>query len=82
VRSGDWNPEQSDESKKHLDAIEAKGYWDAVQQVMTVVERVLHGENCGEVFESVHGDWYLVLFGSSVAAGIVEDNWTPLHLKA
>ena len=74
VRSGDWNPEQSDESKKHLDAMAAKGYWDAFQQVMLAVERVLHGENCGEVFEAVHGDWYLALFGPSVAAGIVKQS--------
>ncbi|PCI60891.1 MAG: cell filamentation protein Fic [Gammaproteobacteria bacterium] len=74
VRSGDWNPEQSDESKKYLDAMVAKGYWDAFQQVMTAVERVLHGENCGEVFEAVHGDWYLALFGPSVAAGIVKQS--------
>jgi len=74
VRSGDWNPEQSGESKKHLDAMAAKGYWDAFQHVMLAVDRVLHGENCGEVFEAVHGDWYLALFGPSVAAGIIKQS--------
>jgi len=74
VRSGNWNPEQSDESRKHLDAMAAKGYWDTFQQVMLAVERVLHGENCGEVLEAVHGDWYLALFGPSVAAGIVKQS--------
>ncbi len=72
VRSGDWNPEQSPESKKHLDAMAAKGYWDAFKLVKLAIERVLNGENPGEVFEATHADWYLALFSSSVAAGIVK----------
>lgn len=74
VRAGNWSPEQSNESKKHLDAMAAKGYWDAFRQVKLAVGRVLHGENCGEVVEAVHGDWYLALFGPSVAAGIVKQS--------
>ncbi len=74
VRSGNWNPEQSDESKKHLDTMAAKGYWDAFQQVKFAVERVLHGQNSGEVLESTHADWYLALFGPSVAAGIIKQS--------
>ncbi|WP_426358184.1 Fic family protein [Pseudocolwellia sp. HL-MZ19] len=74
VRSGNWNPEQPDDSKKHLDSMAAKGYWDAFQQVKLAVERVLNGENAGEVFESAHADWYLALFGPSVAAGIIKQS--------
>ncbi|AWB69210.1 cell filamentation protein Fic (plasmid) [Saccharobesus litoralis] len=72
VRSGNWDPERSDESKKHLDAMAAKGYWDAFQQVKAAVERVLKGENAGQVLEDSHTDWYLKLFSPSVAAGIVK----------
>ena len=74
VRSGNWNPEQSDDSRKHLDAMAAKGYWDAFQQVKLAVERVLNGENAGEVFEATHADWHLALFGPSVAAGIIKQS--------
>lgn len=74
VRSGNWNPEQSDDSRKYLDAMAAKGYWDAFQQVKLAVERVLNGENPGEVFEAAHSDWYLALFGPSVAAGIIKQS--------
>jgi len=74
VHSGNWNPEQSDSSRKHLDAMAAKGYWDAFQQVKLAVERVLNGENAGEVFEAAHADWYLALFGPSVAAGIIKQS--------
>lgn len=74
VRSGNWNPEQSDDSRKHLDAMAAKGYWDAFQQVKLAIERVLDGANPGEVLEAVHADWYLALFGPSVAAGIIKQS--------
>lgn len=74
IRSGNWNPEHSDESKKHLDAMAAKGYWDAFQHVKRAVERVLKGDNPGDVLEATHTDWYLALFGPSVAAGIVKQS--------
>lgn len=74
VRSGNWNPEQSDDSRKHLDAMAAKGYWDAFQHVKLAVEKVLEDANPGEVFEAVHADWYLALFGPSVAAGIIKQS--------
>lgn len=74
VRSGNWNPEQSDDSRKHLDAMAARGYWDAFQQVKLAVEQVLVGANPGEVLEATHADWYLALFGPSVAAGIIKQS--------
>lgn len=74
VREGNWKPDQSDESKKYLDAMAAKGYWNAFQQVKLAIERVLQGENSGEVFESSHNDWYLALFTPSVAAGIIKQS--------
>ena len=52
----------------------AKGYWDAFQQVKLAVEQVLNGKNSGEVLEATHGDWYLALFGPSVAPGIVKQS--------
>jgi len=74
VSSGNWNPEQSTDSKKHLDAMAAKGYWDSFQQVKFAVEQVLKGENPGSVLEASHTDWYLALFGPSVAAGIIKQS--------
>jgi hypothetical protein len=75
VRSGDWHPEQADDSIKYLDAMAAKGYWDAFQQVKLAVEKVLGGKNPGEVLEATHADWYLALFDPSVAAGIIKQSY-------
>lgn len=72
VRSGQWQADGSDENKKHLDAMAAKGYWDAFLEVKKAVRAVLEGKNPGEVLELMHSDWYLALFGPPVAAGIIK----------
>ena len=74
VRSGSWQAEGSDESKRHLDAMAAKGYWNAFQEVKKAVLAVLEGRNAGDVLEQTHSDWYLALFGPSVAAGIIKQS--------
>ncbi|BCE02108.1 hypothetical protein [Marinicellulosiphila megalodicopiae] len=74
VKKGQWNPEQSDEHKKHLDGMAVKGYWDAFAKVKNSVEQVLQGKNSGEVLEADHLDWYLALFGPSVVAGIARQS--------
>ncbi len=74
VRSGYWQIDGSDESKKHLDTMAAKGYWDAFQEVKKAVLAVLEGKNSGDVLEQTHSDWYLALFGPSVAAGIIKQS--------
>ncbi|MER2492427.1 hypothetical protein [Catenovulum sediminis] len=64
MRSGNWNPEQSDDSRKHLDAMAARGYWDAFQQVKLAVERVLNGENAGDVLVTKNDTaWTAFVYG-------------------
>lgn len=74
VRSVNWQIDGSDESKKHLDTMAAKGYWDAFQEVKKAVLAVLEGKNSGDVLEQTHSDCYLALFGPSVAAGIIKQS--------
>lgn len=63
VRTGNWQAEASVKSKKHLDAMAAKGYWDAFQEVKKSVRAVLQGDNSGQSLEQAHNNWYLALFG-------------------
>lgn len=74
VRSGNWQGTISDENQKHIDAMAAKGYWDAFQEVKKAVVSVLEDQNSGHVLEQTHSDWYLSLFGPSVAAGIIKQS--------
>ena len=49
-------------------------YWNAFQEVKKAVLAVLEGRNAGDVLEQTHSDWYLALFGPSVAAGIIKQS--------
>lgn len=71
VRSGNWNPETDDRDREHRDALAARGYWLAYQEVLKSLELVLKGENPGEVADSDHGSWYRALFAPSVTAGLL-----------
>ena len=71
VQSGTWNPEQNPQDRENRNALAARGYYDAFVSVKASVERVLGGEGAGVVSHNDHGDWYRLLFGPSVTAGIV-----------
>ena len=58
VRSGKWNPEASEEDRKHQDALAARGYFQAFESVKKTLERVLNGDNAGNVANQDHNDWY------------------------
>jgi hypothetical protein len=58
VRSGDWNPETVEADRNHRDALAARGYWQAFQQVKQSVEKVLSNQNAGLVAAADHSTWY------------------------
>ncbi len=72
VRSGTWNPEDNEEDRALKDALAARGYWEAFQQVKESIRRVLEGADAGEVVEQDLSDWYRNLFAPSVTAGILK----------
>ena len=72
VRSGNWNPDAIAKDREERDALAARGYWQAFQEVKKSVEAVLGNENPGEVADHDHGTWYRELFGPSVVAGIIK----------
>lgn len=72
VRNGSWNAKDNDGDSKQIDAMAAKGYWDAFQMVEKSIRKVLTGDNAGEVLDNDHGDWYRALFGPSVVSGLLK----------
>ncbi len=54
------------------DALAAKGYQEAFQQVQVSVVKVLNGDSPDEVFHDDVQNWYLELFKLSVQDGVVE----------
>lgn len=72
VRSGAWNHQANQEDRKQRDAMAARGYWQAFQQVEKSVRKILDGEDAGSVANDDHGNWYRELFAPSVAAGLLK----------
>jgi hypothetical protein len=72
VRGGRWNPEKNEEARQQMNAMAARGYWQAYQAVQKSVGRVLHGDNPGLVADEDHGTWYREMFAPSVMAGLLK----------
>lgn len=74
VQAGDWHPETGEEDKNTRNAMAARGYWEAFQEVRNSVRDTLEGGNPGEIAERDLQDWYRALFAPSVAAGLLKDS--------
>ena len=72
VRSGDWNSDQLEADRQRRDAMAARGYWLAFNEVKKSIEKVLDNQNSGDVTDHDHGDWYRALFEPGVDANILE----------
>lgn len=72
VRNGNWNPDDDPADREQKNALAAKGYWDAFQEVRKSVDRIIKGEPSADIVEAEHLDWYRALFQPSLAAGIVK----------
>ena len=72
VRTQDWNPEVDDEDREHVNALAARGYYQAFQVVRESVSRALQGVNPGTVAEDDHRTWYRELFAPSITAGMLK----------
>jgi hypothetical protein len=51
VRSGTWNPDNSENNKNHTTALAARSYWQAFKVVKKSVHKVLDKMNPGKVFD-------------------------------
>lgn len=71
VRSGNWNPDDEENDREHRNALAARGYWQAYQSVRESIDKVLHGDNPGNVADDDHRDWYLEMFAPGVTAGLL-----------
>ena len=70
VCGGGWNPARNVGDRDNLNALAARGYWQAYQSVRGSVEKILEGANAGEVVDFDHGDWYREMFAPGAVAGI------------
>ena len=71
VRSGHWDPERNKTDHESLNALAARGYWEAFQIVKDSVARLLDGAQPGRLARDAHRDWFRALFQPAVAVGHV-----------
>ncbi len=71
VRNGAWDARGNSDDRENRDALAARGYFDAFIAVKASLEKVLRGDNPGDVARDDHARWYRQLFGPSVTAGII-----------
>jgi Fic/DOC family len=71
VRQGNWNPDSIKEDSEQLNALAARGYWQAFQAVKKTISDVLKGKGAGLSAEDDYNTWYRELFGPSVVTGII-----------
>jgi len=72
VRSGKWAPDKDKTDREQIDAMAARGYWLAYQEVQKSLLDILKGANAGEVTDRDHGTWYRQMFEPSVSVGLLK----------
>jgi len=71
VRDGHWNPELNREDAALRDALAARGYWQAFQEVENSIDHILKGANAVSIVERDHKVWFQKLFAPNVQAGLL-----------
>ncbi len=72
VIQGDWNPLENNEDAQAKNALAARGYYQAFQEVKKSVEKILNGESPGEVVANDFSTWHFQLFQPSISANIIK----------
>lgn len=70
VKSGAWKPDGEDMDSKN--ALAARGYWQAFQEVKKSVSDILKGSNSADVAERDLSAWHSEMFMPCVTAGIIK----------
>jgi hypothetical protein len=71
VRAGNWNPDRNEADRNNRDALAARGYWQAFQQVKAAVAKLIEGAEPGALVRKAHRDWYRAMCQPSVAASLM-----------
>src|SRR3990167_2266531 len=71
VKNNQWDPANDEYDNNIKNAMAAKGYYDAFQEVKNGIAKILHGDNAAILVKQHLQKWYQCLFGPSVNAGIL-----------
>jgi hypothetical protein len=71
VKNAEWNPDKNVEDQQKQNALAARGYYEAFQNVKESLKRIFNNERPGIVLEQDLQLWFQNLFSPSVKAGIL-----------
>lgn len=71
VATGNWNPEINASDVDAKNAMAARGYWLAHNEVKATIRKIFSGTNSGEAFRADHSTWFRSMWEPSVTAGIL-----------
>ncbi len=74
VSSGDWSPETIERDHETKDALAARGYYDAFNQVLESITEAHNKEDLNLLIDVGITQWYVSLFRPCVTAGIIRDS--------
>jgi hypothetical protein len=69
VRSGNWDPQTNKADRESLNALAARGYWEAFQVVRGSVAQLLGGAPAGQLVRDAYRSWFRALFRPAVQVG-------------
>jgi hypothetical protein len=69
VRAGNWDPEKNEADRRSLNALAARGYWEAFQVVRGSVAQLLGGAQAGQLVRDAYRSWFRALFRPAVQVG-------------
>jgi hypothetical protein len=72
VMSGVWNPDTNEGDRANSNALAARGYWLAFQDVRRTVKEMLNRRGDATIVREVHRGWYRQLFAPNVQAGLID----------
>ena len=72
VRSGAWNPNEDQADADRKNALAARGYFQAFQQVKESVKEILQGGNAGQIVGRDFDKWHFEMFQPCITAGILK----------
>ncbi|MBI3508468.1 MAG: Fic family protein [Chlamydiia bacterium] len=71
IEQADWNPDLYSADANERDALAARGYYEAFQEVKKSISKILDGQSPGTIIKADLQGWFQKLFAPSVAAHLV-----------
>jgi Fic family protein len=71
IREGRWDPGADPADRDTMNALAARGYWEAFTSVKSAIADILEGKDAAAIVREAHHDWQRALFAPAVQSGLI-----------